>query len=694
MHTAGLLSFFMPMAKLDKKGLSDERIFTLKNEILLSKKLIEYQVLPQMKEAIQRYTGVHIPEQGADWDIVLNEVYPIIQNNLPSIFFRNPRAFLKPRNKTFIVKRFNPQTGKKEDVQADSSKSAKTQEDILNYIISQINYKEITRKVLLDALLYKYGVMWHGYKGDFGMTEEDSINIRNEKLFVQRIAPDRFLKDPAVNFSDIDECMWQGREIDVRFRDLLEDDKLNVDKKSIKQNIGFGNVVGRNVAGEQGYDSKKSQSLGVSLSSFADKSFLDSDMGKFVKVQEVYLRPTKKEAREGKNGWVVLLAEGQKEPLRVNEWTIKAEGFPAHILQFNELNDCMFPMADLDTYKQIADQKNIITNLQLRNAQENTKVWVGINKGGMDESDITKIEQGENTIIMFDDEVPIGQRMMVASPGAAASSELYTIDQRIQRNLEDKSGVSDLKRGFLQSGEESATSVKIRNAGSSARPAYRQDKMKDFIQKSFLYLNQLNKQFMTVKDAVRVIGSLDLEWSEEPTKEEIQADVDVEIDAISMLPESPEKEMQEMQQALQLIVQAIADPVVRNKIQSEGKTFNITPLIEQMLRRMKIINPDIFRSIDQNSSEGFVSAQQLREAQDNIIAFVQGQQFPNLPKEEDDHRAKIQTYASAAALLQLGGKITDALEQLIQMHQEFIAQAEKKQATPGMKLPNASIVSG
>jgi hypothetical protein len=37
-------------------------------------------------------------------------------------------------------------------------------------------------------------------------------------------------------------------------------------------------------------------------------------------------------------------------------------------------------------------------------------------------------------------------------------------------SLEDKSGVTDLKRGFLQSGEESATSVKIRNAGGGARP--------------------------------------------------------------------------------------------------------------------------------------------------------------------------------------------------------------------------------
>lgn len=679
--------------KIDKKGLSDERILALKNEILLSKKLIEEEVLPQMKEALQRYTGNHVPVFGSDWDIVLNEVYPIIQNNLPSIFFRNPRAFLKPRNKTFIVKRFNPETQRKEDVQVDSSKSARTQEDILNYIISQIGYKGETRKVLLDALLYKYGVMWHGYKGDFGMTEEDSINIKDESLFVQRIAPDRFLKDPTVNFANLEEAMWQGREIDVRLRDLKEDDKLFVDDKSIKKNLGFGNILGRNVVGEQGFDSSKPISMGSPLSSFADDKFKNSELAQFVKVQELYVRPTKKEKRDGKKGWIVLFAEGQKEPLRVNELTIKAEGMPGHVLQFNTLNDAMFPLADLDTYKAIADQKNVIINLQLRNAQENTKVWVGINKAGMDEDDITKIEQGENTIIMFDDDIPINNRMMVASPGAAASSELYRIDERIQRNLEDKSGVSDLKRGFLQSGEESATSVKIRSAGSSARPAYRQDIMKDFIQSSLHYLNQLNKQFMTVKEAVRVIGSLDLEWSEKPTKEELQADVDVEIDALSMLPENPEKELEEATKILGLITQAISDPNISNKILTEGKTFNLSPLIEQILRRNKIMDPKVFENIDQETSQGFVKVQQLEEARQNMAASIQGSEIPFPPSQEDDHRAKIGVYQTAAALLEISGQASDILTQLIQIHQQLIAEAESREASPGRKLPGPSAVS-
>ena len=94
-----------------EEKLSKERISALKNEIKMAETLNEEELEPIMSEALSRYIGQYCPEFGMDWDIVLNEVYPIIQSNLPSIFFRNPRAFLKPRSKTFIVKQRDPISG-------------------------------------------------------------------------------------------------------------------------------------------------------------------------------------------------------------------------------------------------------------------------------------------------------------------------------------------------------------------------------------------------------------------------------------------------------------------------------------------------------------------------------------------------------------------------------------------------------
>ena len=83
----------------------------VKNEIIMSEKLIEDLVIPQMNAAITRYLGFFFPDGNIsawNYDIYLNEIYPIIQFELPNIFFRNPRAFLKPRHKTYIAKRRTP----------------------------------------------------------------------------------------------------------------------------------------------------------------------------------------------------------------------------------------------------------------------------------------------------------------------------------------------------------------------------------------------------------------------------------------------------------------------------------------------------------------------------------------------------------------------------------------------------------
>ena len=673
-------------------AISKDRLIALKNEIIMCEKLNKEELEPIMTDSLRRYIGNYAPPIGMDWDIILNELYPIVQNELPSIFFRNPRAFLKPRNKTFIAKKRDPISGKMVEVELDATKSAKTQEAILNYDLSQIKYKKQVQKILLDALLFPYGILWHGYKGDFGMTEEQSIDIKNDHNFVRRINPLRFLKDPAVPMSEIDEAKWVGRSFDVPMLDIIEDDKLDVDKELLKGFLGFSQKVSpRNTMPSrlqlksEGTDKILLDRFNRTLIGFTTDDYKKSKQSRFIKVYEIFLRPTKKEARDGSKGYILLLTEEQFKPLRESEWSIKAEGFPAKILEFNPLNDNMFGLSDPEAFGNVIDQKNAIINLQLRNAQENSKVWIGISKEGTDEEDIEKVQQGQQTIILFESGKP-SERMYVASPGGQASSELYLIDQRIQRNLEDKSGITDLKKGFLQSGEESAASVQLRAAGGSARPAYRQDIMSDFLKESFLYLNQLNKQFMSVKDAVRIVGSLDIEWSEKPSKEEIQADVDVEIDAISMLPENPEKELRELNTALMLMIDGIRDPAIQQKLKEEGKILNLSPIIEQMMMRLKIKDPDVFRNMKPEETMGYASIEQLKEAEANTQAAIGGQQLPFPPKPEDDHQTKIGIYTSINDLLTQLGQQCDMLVQLIQVHTAILQQMQEKEATPNTQL--------
>lgn len=679
--------------------LSKTELFELKNQIIMAETINREELQPIMTESLERYMGKHFPKFGYNWDIILNEVYPIVQTNLPAIAFRNPKAYLKPRQKTFIAKVLDPATGKKVETELDSQKSANTQEAILNYTLDKIRYKNETRKVLLDGLLFPHGVMWHGYKGDWGMTEEQSLYVKDDMPFVERLCPTRFIKDPSVNMSNLHKAKWVGRIIDIPYQDLMEDDKLNVDKKLIKGFKGFGDKVGTASylqsasAGQTpqtgGGDTRPMNSFGRNLIDFTDDGYKKSNSANFIRSYEIFLRPTKKQKRDGEKGSIVLLTFEQPDPLRESDWTIKAEGFPAKVLQFNELPDAMFGIADVDTYKSIADNKNILVNMAIRNAQENSKLYVAIATNGMDgEEDVQKVQSGDQTILLFKGD-NVNGKMSVQSGAGAASGELYQAINYTQKNLDDKSGVTDLRRGVLQSGEESAQSVKIRAGASTARPAYRQDIMTDFFKESLDYINQINKQFMPFDEAVRIVGSMDLQWSDKPTLEEIQADVDVEIDPISMLPESPEDEAQRLQMVINLMVQALNDPVVANKIAQEGMTFNLSPIIEQLLMRLKIKDPDIFRAIKPEESMGFASIQQLKIAQSNVEAIMHGQS-PRPPQEGDDHNAQIAVYQPILQLLQEAGQAQTqafaALSQLIQIQAAMLQQEQEKQATPGQRM--------
>lgn len=659
---------------ISKRDLSD-----LRNEITLSEKMAEDKLLGQMREVVERYTGRHVPSIGLDWDIVLNEIYPIIQHELPAIFFRNPRAYMKPRNKTFIAKRTNKLTGEKEEVLLDSSKSAQTQEALTNYTLYRIRYKEEVRRVLLDSLLFKFGILWHGYKGNFGMTDEQSIYIQNEEIFVRRISPMQFSFDPTVTLARLDEARWIARSFDVSVRDLEEDDRLTVDPK-IKGRPGFGMVLSKDApapSSNGGWDTRMLSSKTRTLLDYADEEYKKSSRSRFAKVYEILERPSPADRRNGSKGRIILWTPEQEKPLRVSAWPYKGEGWIAKVLMFNEVPDSIYGISDMEVFSTIADHKNLVINLQLRNAQANSKNLIFFNKSGMDEEEIQKIEAGEQNIVGVQSDA----KPQAAALGGQASSELYLLDQRIQSNLDEKSGITDLKKGFLRSGEESATSVKIREAGASARPAYRQDVMADFLRDSVGLINDLVKQFLPYDEAVRIIGSLDLEWSENPTKEELQADVDCEIDVISMLPENPEDEAAKLKIILDLMVGAITNPQVMQKIMEEGNTLNISPVIKHLLLRMKLRDPEIFRAVRPEESMGFAPVAELKAAQANTEAALQGGEPPSPPAPGQDHAARLSVYSAAQRIFALEGRVSDILEQLI-LVQQALAQEEAEKNAP------------
>jgi hypothetical protein len=164
----------------------------------------------------------------------------------------------------------------------------------------------------------------------------------------------------------------------------------------------------------------------------------------------------------------------------------------------------------------------------------------------------------------------------------------------------------------------------------------------------------------------------------------------VDIDVISMLPENPEKELQELNTILTMMVTALQDPSIKEKLLQEGKTVNLAPIIEQILLRLRIRDPDVFRNIKPEESQGYVSVEQIREAKKNVesaLSQPQGTPVPFPPKNTDDHVAKLEVYTAIKQLLDQAGQISDTLEQLIQIHSAILQQIQEKESQPGTPVP-------
>ena len=101
---------------------------------------------------------------------------------------------------------------------------------------------------------------------------------------------------------------------------------------------------------------------------------------------------------------------------------------------------------------------------------------------------------------------------------------------------------------------------------------------------------------------------------------------------------------------------------------------------------MRINNPDVFRNIKPEESEGFVSVQQIRQAKENVNAALTGQPIPYPPSEADDSVAKLEVYTAIQQLLQQEGQVSDVLEQLIQIQSALLQQLQEKNTEPGKQV--------
>ena len=145
---------------------------------------------------------------------------------------------------------------------------------------------------------------------------------------------------------------------------------------------------------------------------------------------------------------------------------------------------------------------------------------------------------------------------------------------------------------------------------------------------------------------------------------------------------------------LTLMTEALNNPNVLAKLQQENKTFNLSPLIENLLLRLKMRDPEIFRNIRPEESQGFASVAELRAAEANVQAIRAGQpQLPSPPQEGQDHETRIGVYRSASQIVE-DQILIQQLQELVFIQQQLLgAESQKKspRTNSQVNLPSPSV---
>ncbi len=535
---------------------------------------------------------------GEDWpvgttitenqQININRVYGNVQTQMPAVFLRDPKIFVKNKQKTIDTGISDRLT--KQPVILDGYNTAQTVQNGVNSLIREINLKDEVAKVRNDALIGQFGVMYIGYKTEFGIDDEENEYVREEDIFNQRMSPFDFLVDVELSEFDLSKARWCGREVRVSIEDIKDNphykNKEDIDRIA---DIGFGELL----------NPTEEEHRPQPILNFADEEFKKSEEVKRITLYEIWVKPTLKERLNPKNkfhrGKVIVMAKGHKAFLREDPWPLNIDGFPFELLTYNRINDRFYPIADISTYEPQLHEKNELRTAQLSQSKIAGNFKIIVDEEIWDEEKQKKLTSGDNVVIPVKmDGGDIRSKIFSLTPGSV-SSEYYLVDQKIDKDIEEITNLTEIFRGTKPRGEQTATQTRIQDIRGSSKFSNRLDMTADFYVRIVRKDIQLMKQFYSIQRMQELTGMdpQDISWSDRWSEEKIKLEFDLEIDISNMVPTNEAVEREQSRRILEDVGAAISNPAVVQKLEAEGFDLSMSEAIKEVFKTHNIKNDKI-----------------------------------------------------------------------------------------------------
>lgn len=429
----------------------------------------------------------------SDDQIAINLVHPHVRIIIPAIYSKNPDIIVQPRS-------------------PKASNSARVMEQLLRYLIKELNLKGEMKRILLDAILVGHGWIKTGYQTEFGSSakkgmiakvfeslnklmsgeevkeestysEEPDERIVSEKPWIRRVSPfDMFV--PALSI-DRFELPWIAQRFVRRVVD-------------VKKNPNYQNNKTVNPSGNAREVLKEKSALNNAFS-------LTEDLEEYVTMYEIW------DCTEDR---IYIIGEDNENCFQTkdNAYTFLDSRHTFEMLGFNFITDQFYPLSEIEPWEPQLHELNDIRSQMSKHRRKMNRRYI-FTEGELSPSAIELLKSGEDGAV-----IPTSSedaRTAVAPVmDAPLSNDVYQAELRVKEDITNIGGITDYQRGNASAGAKTATEASIVESQSRFRSEERLDTVGDFASRVIRNLAMISMKFMD-KKAVRPIlgGDADL-WVE------------------------------------------------------------------------------------------------------------------------------------------------------------------------------------
>lgn len=239
--------------------------------------------------------------------------------------------------------------------------------------------------------------------------------------------------------------------------------------------------------------------------------------------------------------------------------------FPFAMVRFNSIPNEFYGRGDAEIISKIQEIINDLTNQRLDNVNLMINKMFKVNRGAGIVPEQLKSRPGG---IIWANDINAIQEIQFTDTTGGVFADVFLMFKQL---IDEVTGVTDLMRGTLRR-RETATAIAVMQKMSGARLALRIQEINDFIREIANQLWQLSLQFLTKPQIISIVGVEGTKF-QEVSVTNITGRFDFSVSVATEPLGTIEERIQKLITAIQSL---------------QGSGLNILPLVEQLLRDMKI----------------------------------------------------------------------------------------------------------